>query len=215
MTGSRQRGWAILVAAIAVIATACGGPKAHPAPKPKPTPPPAAPAVGACRNLTFASAAAASDDTPTVPCTSRHTAITVAVGTLVAKSQVKHLDINAPAVQQLLAVSCPHAVETYTGARAGIFDLSQIQAIPFVPTPTQIARGANWYRCDLVVLAAPNTLARVLGTMHLALKPARALDRWGTCGNTSPSSASFRRELCSRPQHWRAVSQVSLPKNAT
>lgn len=206
---------ALLVCTILVIVTACGAAAPHPATKPKPTPPPPAPAVGACRILTFASATAASDDSPIVPCSQKHTAVTVAVGALVDKAQLKTLDINAPAVQQRLAVSCPKAVEAYAGGSGRTFDLSQIQGLSFVPTPAQIAKGANWYRCDMVVLAAPNTLATVTGTMSNVLTSAHALDRWGTCGTSAPSAATFKRVLCSSRHSWRAVAVITIPERST
>lgn len=203
---------ALLVCAILVVVSACGT-AAHPkAAKRTPTPPPPAPIVGACRTLSFSAAAAASDNTPAVPCTRKHTAVTVSVGALVNRVQLKTLDINSPAVQQLLAVNCPKAVQAYAGGSGSTFELSQLQALPFVPTPEQIAKGANWYRCDLVVLAAPSTLAIVTGTMRHALSPARALDRWGTCGTAAPSSPGFIRLLCSQRHTWRAVAVIAIPK---
>lgn len=206
---------ALLVCAILVIVSACGTAAPHAVPKPKPTPPPPPPAVGTCRVLTFAAASAASDDTAPVPCGHKHTAITVSVGTLVSKAALKSLNINAPAVQQLLAVSCPKAVEAFVGARGNVFDLSQIQAVSFVPTPSQIAKGANWYRCDLVVLAGARTLASVSGTLRHALVPKHALDRWGTCGTTSPTSRHFKRVLCSAHHTWRAVALIRIPKKSS
>jgi hypothetical protein len=197
-----------------LVVAACGTTAPHPAAKPKPTPPPPAPIVGACRTLTFAAAAAPSDSTATVPCTAKHTAVTVAVGTLVSKARLKTLDINSASVQQTLAVNCPKAVQAYAGGRGRIFDLSQIQALPFVPTPAQIAKGANWYRCDLVVLAAPNTLAVVTGTLRNVLAAARALDRWGTCGTAAPSVRTFKRVLCSQRHTWRAVALINIPKSS-
>ena len=205
---------ALLVCAILVIVAACGTVAPHKAAKPKPTPPPPAPLVGTCRTLTFAAAAAASDSTATVPCTQKHTAITVSVGTLVDPAHLKRLDINAPAVQQRLAVSCPKAVQAYVGRSGPTFDLSQIQALAFVPTPGQIARGANWYRCDMVVLAGPSALAAVTGTMRNALVPSRALDRWGTCGTTTPSAKTFKRVICSTRHSWRAIAVINIPKSS-
>ena len=205
---------ALLVCTILVVVSACGTTTPPKALRTTPPPPPPAPLVGTCRTLTFLSAGAPSDSTPTVPCSQKHTAITVAVGTLVDRAHLKTLDINAPAVQRLLAVNCPKAVETYAGAHGPKFDLSQIQALPFVPTPAQIAQGANWYRCDMVVLAAPSTLAVVTGTLRGALRSARALDRWGTCGTTAPSARTFKRVLCSQRHTWRAVAVIDIPKKS-
>ncbi|MGN6723903.1 MAG: septum formation family protein [Marmoricola sp.] len=206
---------ALLVCTILVVVSACGTAAPPKAVKKTPPPPPPAPIVGTCRTLTFSAAAAPSDDTPTVPCTEKHTAVTVAVGTLVSRARLKTLDINSAAVQQLLAVNCPKAVEAYAGGSGRTFDLSQIQALPFVPTPAQIAKGANWYRCDMVVLAAPSTLATVTGTMRHALSSARALDRWGTCGTAAPSARTFKRVLCSQRHTWRAVALINIPKKAS
>lgn len=205
---------ALMVCAIVVVASACGTATPHAAPKPRPMPPPPAPAVGVCRILTFAAAAAASDSSPAMPCARRHTAVTVSVGALVSKTHLKTLNINSPAVQQLLTVSCPKAVAAYVGGSSGVFALSQIQAVPFVPTPAQIAKGANWYRCDLVVLAGAHTLAPISGTMRHALVPTTALNRWGTCGTAVPSSRTFRRVLCSAHHSWRAVALIRIPRRS-
>lgn len=205
---------ALLVCTILVIVAGCGTAAPHPAPKAKPTPPPPAPAVGACRTLSFAAAAAPSDSTTTVPCTQRHTAITVSVGALVDPAHLKGLNINAPAVQQRLAVSCPRAVQAYVGGSPGTFELSQIQALAFVPTPRQIALGANWYRCDMVVLAGPNLLAAVTGTLRHALTSAHSLDRWGTCGTSAPSAKTFTRVLCSARHSWRVIALINIPKSS-
>lgn len=209
----------VVAATILLSATACGS---TPTKTPPPTPQaantshtaPQAPVVGACRNLSFAAAASTSDDTTPVPCASHHTAVTVTVGSLVDKKHPTFTDVNSPAIQQRLAVACPRAVKAYAGGSAETFKLSLVQALWFLPTPTQIADGARWYRCDMVVLAGPNQLATLTGRMRNMLAPPHALNRWGTCGQVAPSSPKFRHELCSAKHKWRAIAIVTLPQKS-
>lgn len=213
-----RRSELVLAAIVLAAVAACGGAgnpaSTHSAQHPSATPSPAAPKAGDCRNLTYADALGSSDETPTIDCTQSHSAVTVAVGPLVDPAHLQATDINDPSVQHELAVSCPKAVRAYAGGTDNTFDLSTIEALWFIPTPAEIAKGANWYRCDLVVLSGPNQLAAIPASMQNALANPSALNQWGTCGNTAPSDKAFQRQLCSAPHSWRAVSIAQLPPTA-
>lgn len=174
----------------------------------------APPTVGACRNLTFAAAAASSNSTPVVPCTTTHTAVTVAVGSLVDKNHPTLTNVNSPAVQQRLAVTCPTTVKAYAGGGRNTFELSLVKAVWFLPTQAQFDAGAHWYRCDLIALSSANQLAPLAGKMRRALDPARALNRWGLCSNAAPSASNYRWAACAQRHRWRAVAVVNLPRKA-
>lgn len=210
-----KAGLIVAVTALSVL-TACGTAKAPTTHPSSPSPvrnTPATPQSGTCHALTFTTALGSSDPTPSVACTQTHTAVTVAVGTLADPSQAP-TDINSASVQQRLAVDCPKAVHTYVGGDDTTFDLSMIQAVWFIPTTTEIARGATWYRCDLVVVSGTNQLAPLPPTMQNALAAPNALNQWGICGTAAPSDKAFARILCSTPHTWRAVSLVQLPPTA-
>lgn len=204
----------VLMSAAACGSTATGSSSTNTHPSDRPTIAAQPPAVGACRNLTYHAAEANSDSTPTIPCTSQHTAVTVAVGSLVDKQHPTLTNVNSAAVQHRLIVTCKKDVNAYVGGGSKQYALSLVQAIWFLPTPEQIAAGAHWYRCDLVVLAGESRLAPLPNKMRNALTPSRALNRWGTCGNAAPSSPKFRRVLCSAPHKWRAVAVVDVPRKS-
>lgn len=187
---------------------ACGllGSKLHQPPKPLVTP-----KVGECRNLTFAAVTASTNQDPTVSCDSSHTAVTVSVGKLAENGQTAAMDLNSATLQNQLAAACPAAVLKHVGGGRDRLDLSRIEAILFMPTDDELKRGANWYRCDLVVVGKPKILTALPRTMNHVLAKPTGLDRWGICGTAAPSAPSFSRIICSMPHTWRAVALVTLP----
>ena len=110
----------VVVTTVLLSLSACGstpvnGPKSATRPSGSPHAISTVPIAGTCRNLTFRSAAETSDATPTVPCTGKHTAVTVAIGSLVDKRHPTVTNVNSPAIQQRLAVACPKDVKVYVG----------------------------------------------------------------------------------------------------
>lgn len=175
---------------------------------PAPAPPPQ---KGACHRLTFAEATSPTDEHPPVPCDSRHTSVTMAVGTLDLLADGHLLAVDSDAVQAQLAHRCPAALPAYVGGTRTTRRLSRLQAVWFGPSVSQGDLGARWYRCDLVALADEGRLAPLPGRMRGVLDGADALDRWGTCGTAAPTAADFRRVICSEKHSWQAVAIVDFP----
>ncbi|HWU33529.1 MAG TPA: septum formation family protein, partial [Marmoricola sp.] len=210
----------IAVAAVVLAVGGCGStaaksptPSTHPSGTPHPIS--TAPTPGACRDLTFNAAESNSDATPVVPCASPHTSVTVAVGSLIDKQHPTITNLSSPAIQKRLISTCQQDVMRYVEGSNEAYALSLVQAIWFLPTTEQFAAGAHWYRCDLVVLAGQSRLAPLPSRVRGLLARPHALNRWGTCSNTSPSSPKFRLQLCGTSHRWRAVAMMPVPRKAS
>lgn len=175
---------------------------------PAPAPPPQ---VGSCHRLTFAVATSPTDDTPAVPCRTRHTAVTYAVGTLHLVAGGHLLAVDSQAVQDQLARRCPPGLAHYVGGDEETRRLSRLQAVWFGPSVEQGDAGARWFRCDVVALADRGRLAPLPAHMRGVLDRPGALDSWGTCGTAAPTARAFRRVICSHRHAWQAVATIDLP----
>ena len=231
---SNARRYAVLALLLALVLTGCssgdGGPDGSAAPKtsPRTSPrtgpqsgattgattlitPPKAPKAGACYRLTVDSALKATSTRPPVPCTGRHTAVTVAVGSVQPVVDGHLLALDSTKVRLQIAERCRRSVDIHVGGSPRKQRLSLVQAVWFTPTADQADRGALWYRCDLVISAGNRTFASLPRKTKGLLGARGAMDRWGTCGTTAPSAKSFRRVLCSARHTWRARSTITLP----
>jgi hypothetical protein len=124
------------------------------------------------------------------------------------------LALDSARVQLQIADRCRHAVDAHVGGSTRMQQLSRVQAVWFNPSPTQADRGALWYRCDLVISAGSSAFAALPPKTRGLLAAPGAMDRWGTCGTTAPSSTNFTRVLCSARHSWRARSVVTLRAGA-
>ena len=213
--------WALV---LAVVVSGCsGGDPAAPAAAadvasgavPSTAAAPRAPRTGACYRLDVRSALEASSTRAPVSCSSRHTAVTVAVGTVQPVLDGHLLALDSARVQRQVADHCRRSVDAHVGGSTNQQRLSRVQAVWFTPTPAQADRGALWFRCDLVISAGAQSFAALPRTTSGLLEAAGALDRWGTCGTASPSAAHFRRVLCSARHAWRARTATTLPAGTT
>lgn len=199
-------------AAVALLAfTACGGKAPVTAPSPTPAPPTASPAPvpadHACYRLSYHQALATTAAGASVPCSGTHTAETYAVGQLPVVVDGHLLAVTSHRAQQAAARSCPARLRTFVGASADALRLTMLRAVWFVPTPTEAAAGAAWYRCDAIEVSGES-----LGTLRHGL--ARALrhgaGRYGMCGTAKPGTSGFARVPCGARHSWRALSTVPL-----
>lgn len=177
--------------------------------------PPKPPPLGACYRLDVNAALHSTSTTPAVPCTARHTSVTVAVGTVRPVVDGHLLALDSAQVQRQIATGCRRAVDAHVGGSLPKQQLSRVQAVWFNPTPEQADRGALWYRCDLVISAGNRTFASLPTKTKGLLSAPGAMNRWGTCGTSAPSAKSFRRVLCSAAHTWRARTTVALPTGTT
>lgn len=175
----------------------------------RPEPPPRA---GACHRLSLQAATQPTDERPPVPCTSRHTSITMAVGTPDQLRDGHLLAIDSRAVQQQLARRCPGRLAGYLGGDTTARRLSRFRAVWFGPTVAQADLGAHWSRCDVVAVATDDRLAKLPAHLKGVLDHSGALDRFGTCGTSAPDTKGFHRVICARKHSWRAIDVVDLPK---
>ncbi|MFL6155823.1 MAG: septum formation family protein [Marmoricola sp.] len=185
----------------------------RPTPSVAPAPPPA-PAVRTCHDLDVAAALRPSDATAPVPCTGRHTSVTIAVGQVDPVVDGHLLAIDSAPVQQQVADGCRARVDAYVGGSTETQRLSLVQAVWFSPSLTQADQGALWYRCDLVVSSGGTTFRPLPARTRNLLAGKQALDRYGTCGTAAPGTPAFTRVLCAAPHTWRARATIPLPAHA-
>lgn len=212
-----------LVAALALGLGGCSG-GADTAARPTPIPsvtaaPPTAtpvptPARDVCHQMTWDQALAPTDESAQVACGQDHTAETYAVGELKTVIGGHLLAVDATRVQQQVADLCPRRLSSYVGGSQADLRLSMLRAIWFTPTVTESDAGANWLRCDAIVVARDATLAPVRGGLRGALDDPQRRDELGMCATDQPGAADFQQVLCRAPHTWRAVQVVDLPGGA-
>ncbi len=180
-----------------------------PAPSPTPAVDVELPPNGVCYQLRFEQALAPTVDVPSGPCKRPHTAETFAVGTVDALVDGHLLAIDSELVQQRVAETCPAKLRKHVGGSVDDVRLSMLQTVWFTPTVEDADAGADWYRCDVVVVAGPDRLAEVRGSLAGALRE-RGSDKYAMCGTASPDDAGFERVACGEKHSWRAVDVVDL-----
>lgn len=177
-------------------------------------PAPPAPRELACRNLSYDAALAPTDDSATVSCGRRHTAQTFAVGRLRTTARGHLLAVDSAAVQAQVARECPARLRGFLGATVQAMRLSAVRAVWFTPTVEESDLGADWFRCDAIVVAGPNRLAPVRGSLQGALRGPAGRSPYSLCANVEPGRPRFRHVVCRDPHRWRAVATVALPRGA-
>jgi hypothetical protein len=213
---------ALLVLPLVMLAAACTGSGDAGAPSsssphtstssPTPVEVPKAPTRGACYRLAGPELTRPTNDSRPVPCSAHHTARTIFVGRLSTVVQGHSLSVDSARVQHQLASVCPHKLAAYVGGSPKARDLSRFDVVWFSPTLDQAARGASWFRCDVVAFSDEEQLYPLppAGRLKGALNRPGGLDTYGLCGTAAPGTAGFRRVICSRPHSWRAFDTVTL-----
>lgn len=215
----RRRTASALAAALALTALAgCSGddgnePSAPPttsAPTPPPAagPPPKAPEEGACYDLTFRQALAPTSREKPTPCSGPHTSETYAVGTLDTVVDGHLLAVDSDRVQAQVAETCPDTLSQFLGGDQAALRLSMIRPVWFTPSVAQSDRGADWYRCDVVVVAGDEELAEPDTSLRGALGKEAVRERYAMCGTAAPDDEDFERVICAAEHSWRAIQVV-------
>ena len=194
--------------------TAGTTPSASPSPVrvPPPPPPPPPPRDTACYRLSSTQLTRPTDASRSVPCASRHTARTIYVGTL-HRVRGRAVPVGSEAAQRQLARTCPRAFASYVGGSTETRELSRLNVVWFSPTFAQAARGARWFRCDVVAFGRGDRLLplpRRKGVLAGALDSADGLETFGLCGTDAPGSRGFERVACRLRHSWRAVATIPL-----
>jgi hypothetical protein len=165
------------------------------------------PAVGECRTITAAEAAAKSNTTAPIPCTQAHNDRVIAVAKLpqgVTWDQLSDRQVVRQGVKQ-----CTPAFRQTLGQNDKVRDRSAYDFAFFQPTADQISAGARWLRCDLILRHAsslsqlpndnvpaltglpPNKVARCLkGTDNLTTT-CSSTHRYRATGSFAVASKTF------------------------
>lgn len=216
------RAGALVAVLSAVLLGACGSPAdpaGSPSPTASPTPsvsptapaPPPRPVRDACHRLSYEQAVAPVVSGTDVRCGDRHTSQTYAVGRLDLLQDGHLLAVDSPGVQAQVARACTDRLGAHVGGTAQDLRLSMVLPVWFTPSVDEAGLGANWYRCDVVVLARPGRL------LPLPTSSRGLLDssRFAMCGTAEPGHRGFARVPCGVGRHsWAAASSVDLPGDA-
>ena len=207
-----------LVLAVAVLAlSACGGSPSSAPPSSSPgEPEPSSsqvvaprPTTGACHQLTYDQAVAATAPSSTTSCHASHTSETYAVGDLDVVVDGHLLAVTSARAQSQAASVCPARLHHFVGGSQDDLRLSMLRAVWFTPTTDEATAGAAWYRCDVIVVAGDNQLADVTSSLKGVLGTPRAADL-AMCGTAAPGTSAFHRVLCREPHSWKAVDSVTI-----
>jgi Septum formation len=174
--------------------------------------PPAAPPAAGCYRLSTDQLAEPANSSAPVPCSGPHTAATIYVGRLDMVVDGHAVGVDSAAVQRQLSTTCPRRLAAYVGGSGRTRALSRFNVVWYSPTLEQSDRGADWFRCDLIVFARADTLMSLPPTPRLAkvLDRPGSLGSYGLCGTAAPGARGFTRVVCARPHSWRAVDTIGI-----
>lgn len=177
---------------------------------------PARPPAKGCYDLGFDAATEPTNDSRPVPCSKRHTAQTYHVGRLDTVVDGHLLAVDSEMAQRQVERTCPRKLVEYVGGSSEARALSRLEAVWFSPTIEQSDQGASWFRCDVVAVGRPSTLAPLPPPARLRgiLDRSDALAEVGLCGTAAPGARGFERVICSRRHAWRAISTIEISGGA-
>ena len=117
------------------------------------------PRVGECHLLSFGQAVAVVGRTEPVTCKRKHTAETYFVGRLDLATKAGHVRrVDSRAAQRQARYTCTARLPKHLGRTPRELRLSMAQSVWFTPSPKRAEAGADWFRCDVVVVAGPQRL---------------------------------------------------------
>ena len=166
------------------------------------------PENGVCRVLGAQDVAQTSNAGPAVDCAEQHTAQTYEVGEL--PTDLHDADRDDPRLSSFAYRTCSASFMTFLEADESTVMRTVISWAWFRPSEKAWAKGARWYRCDLVGGGEQSS-----SYVDLPADPAGMLeglpdDRWMACvaGEAVPGAL---RIPCSEPHDWRAVTTIKVP----
>ncbi len=194
------------VASLAVFACACSGSSSGDGSGLGP----GAPVVGACRVLTLADIAPATNAAPTVACGSPHTSVTISVGGF-PSWRVTSANLRSGVLGKEALQRCTTAWRRTVGGDVAAQHTTVVGLVYYLPDADELNRGAHWFRCDLVIGGGKDGMrlqdlpARVAGLLDAPLP-----DRLRAC-RTAPEFSRGRQVSCARPHVLRAIGVATLP----
>lgn len=167
------------------------------------------PALGACRLLEIADIARSSNATTPVDCGTEHTAETYAVAAFTGALAEK--EPGDPALAARAYQTCQKRFLRFVGATESLAMRSLLTWAYFRPTEAQWAKGARWFRCDVVGGGDQSDTLHPLPETAKGLLLGKPDDRWLVCVNGESVAGSVKIP-CSEPHTWRAVTTIVLGK---
>ncbi|GAB2989715.1 septum formation family protein [Nocardioides montaniterrae] len=210
----------VLLAGLAGVLLLAGCGSSPTAPPPEPTkpaaapPPPAAPSTGRCYDMTLKQTLGWTSGAKAQACSAKHTTETYDVGTLDTVVDGHLLGVDSARVQQQVPAACRKGLDRFLGGTPDRARLSMVRPVWFTPTVAQSDKGADWFRCDVVVVASTRSLAARTGSLKGVLRGVHGRSDVGMCGTAAPTARNFHRVLCSARHSWRAVSIVPMRQGA-
>lgn len=171
---------------------------------------PPRPRTGECHRLSPRDLLESADTRPVVRCAGRHTSETVYVGTFGPVARGDAAALTSDRVNRGAARVCLDRAASYLGTRVARLRLTRFGVFWFVPTPEQVEAGADWLRCDVVVLRRGDALLPLPRTLEGALRRPAGIERYGLCGTARPGSQGFERVVCSERHSWRAIATIPI-----
>jgi hypothetical protein len=168
----------------------------------------APPKMGACRLLTPKDVAQPSNATKIVDCTEKHTAETFAVGELPA--ELAKAAYDAPELAAFAYQTCSARFQEFVGADESTVMRTIVSWAWFRPSQKAWAKGARWYRCDVIGGGEESTSYADLPTTAAGLLSEQPRDdHWMVCVN-GPSVQGAPKIPCSEKHNWRAVTTIKV-----
>ncbi|WP_372728420.1 septum formation family protein [Nocardioides sp.] len=165
----------------------------------------------ACFDLSYADALAPTNSSTPVDCAEKHTSMTYAVGELDSAVQGHLLSVDSKRVQAQVARVCPERLSRFLGGTPEDLRLTMLRAVWFTPTVEESDAGANWFRCDVIAVAADGKLDPLTGRLAGVLAKPEARGKYAMCATAEPGTPDFSRVVCSREHAWRAIRTVDVP----
>ncbi|MGY2875261.1 hypothetical protein ACVW00_002451 [Marmoricola sp. URHA0025 HA25] len=192
----------VVLLALGLVAAACGTPAHHDTEADRL----AAPKVGTCRNLTSRDLDEPTNASAHVPCSKPHTAETFSVGALPDSTGTAYDDKRHGA---FVFHACSESFRDFLGADESLALRVQLSWAWFRPSERGWARGARWYRCDVVGGPEGTKRLRPLPAEAKGLFAAGQPDAWLSCAHGA-TFASSTKVSCSQPHDWRAISTIKV-----
>ena len=192
----------LVVLAACLVLTACSNPLRSEDDADRTATPP----IGACRDLVASDLNTRTNASPVVRCSTAHTAVTFASGTLPRSTGQAYADARHA---RFVFSTCQQAFADYLGIDESLALRVRLSWAWFRPSQRGWAHGARWYRCDLV--GGP------IGARRLVDLPADARDllrkgdpdAWLACAD-GRTVAHGDKVPCTARHTWRAVTTIKL-----
>ena len=168
-----------------------------------------APELGACRDLTMKDISAPSNATKVVDCGQEHTAQTFAVASI--PDDLSDVDYDAEELGELAFEACSQKFMKFVGADESLAMRTILTWAWFRPSKDAWARGAHWFRCDVVGGGEQSKTFVTLPKTAKGLLLGKPDDRWLVCVD-GPSVSGSVKIPCSTKHTWRAVTTISVGK---